>query len=399
MKNKYFPVTIIGGGHAGLTMAILLGQAGIQVTCIDRENPKKFDTAIDQRTTAISYGSAKILEKTGIWKDIQKKACPIEDIQILDGSQSPALLNFISSETDREAFGWIVENHFLRKELINRLKKVKAAKHFSQKTVVDIDTKSEKAVITCEDGLVIETDLVIGADGRNSLTRQKSGIQNREWSYDQKAIVCIVEHENDHQNKAIEHFFAEGPFAVLPMTPHKKGKYRSSIVWTERAKTKKSLLNYDEETFNHALNVRFPKHYGEVRCISERFAYPLNYQHAYSYIGDKVALVADAAHGIHPIAGQGLNLGLRDVECLSRLMIEANQNKEDIGHTALLKQYEQQRRPDVSSMAAATDNLDSLFGNKSRLLKKLRRVGLKATNQIQPAKQFFIKRAMGDTSY
>ena len=395
-KSLQTSVAIIGGGHAGLTTAIILGQAGIDVICIDSEHPKDFNTAIDQRTTAISFGSSQIIQKTGIWDSLIKKTCPIKDIHILDGSHSSLLLDFLSEDTEQGAFGWIVENHLLRQALYKKAKSTKKLKHLTATKVSNMQRNDEGILIEYDNNKTIQADLVIGADGRQSFTRNWAGIETRNWSYKQNALVCIVEHEQDHNNIAVEHFFSEGPFAILPMTPHTKGKYRSSIVWTEETSIKKPLLKYDEKTFNHALNARFPDNYGKVKCISKRFSFPLNFSHAHSYIADRIALIADAAHGIHPIAGQGLNLGLRDVDCLTKLLIKAHQNNLPLHIQTILEDYERKRRPDNMSMSATTDTLNHLFSNDKKSIKTLRSLGLKAVSKINPAKKFFMKQAMGE---
>lgn len=389
-------IAIIGGGHAGLITSILLAQDGIDVVCIDSENPKDFNTAIDQRTTAISYGSSQIIKKTGIWDSLVKKACPIKDIHILDGSHSELLLDFLSEDTSQEAFGWIVENHYLRQALYKAARSTKKLKHMTATKVVSMNRTDEGIIITCDNNAIVQADLVIGADGRQSFTRQWAGISSRQWSYNQNAIVCLVEHDNDHNNVAIEHFFSEGPFAILPMAPHKKGKYRSSIVWTEENNTKKSLLAYDDNIFNHALNARFPSSYGKVQCLSKRYSFPLNFSHAHHYIEDRIALIADAAHGIHPIAGQGLNLGLRDVDCLTTLLIKAKKNNKPLYDPKILKKYQSMRRADNMTMSATTDTLNHLFSNNKKAIKTVRSIGLRAVSKIGPAKKFFMKQAMGE---
>lgn len=394
MKNKSlsYDVIIVGGGLSGLSLACLLGNAGLKTACIDQADPKIQN--LDTRTTAISYGSSKILERAGIWPDMQKKASPIEDIKILDGD-SPLLLNFLSSEVKNRAFGWIVENADLRKILTKKVKASKFLTHMAPAKVDDFNVTEEHASVTLDNGEILTAQLIIGADGRKSSVRQYMDIPTRQWSYNQRAVICCVSHENPHEQIALEHFWPEGPFAILPMNDHKK-QHRSSVVFTEHGPKKHSLMHFTDEEFETALNARFPDTYGKVKMIGKRAAYPLNLIHATRYIGARMALVADAAHGIHPIAGQGLNLGFRDVDKMAELLIAAHQNNEDLGSQDLLKTYQRARRFDNMSMVAVTDGLVRLFSNNLPPVRLLRRTGLRLVSKLRPAKQFFMKQAMGD---
>lgn len=391
-KSNNYDVIIVGGGLSGLSLACLLGKQGIKTVCIDQADPKT--QMLDIRTTAISYGSSKILERAGIWQAMLKKACPIEDIQILDGD-SPLLLQFLSNEVDDRAFGWIVENADLRKILMKAAKSLKTVTHLAPMKVADFKVTKDAATATLENGEVLTAQLILGADGRQSSVRKWMDIPTRQWSYKQRAVICCVTHENSHNQIAVEHFWPEGPFAVLPMIDHKK-QHRSSVVFTEHGPEKKSLMHFTDEEFEIALNARFPESYGTVKMLSKRAVHPLNLIHATSYIGPRMALVADAAHGIHPIAGQGLNLGFRDVDEMANLLGEAHQNGDDLGSDALLEKYQRARRFDNMSMVAVTDGLVRLFSNNLPPVRFLRRTGLKLVSKIRPAKNFFMKQAMGD---
>lgn len=395
-KQNKFDIAVIGGGHAGLTTTAILAKAGFNVACIDLENPKDYKKLKNNRTTAISYGSSKVLEQTDAWNSLLKQACPIKDIKILDGSRSPVYLDFLADQVGHEAFGWIVDNIDLKIALHTQIKKLKSASLFSQTSVEDFKITDGGYQISLSDGQEIEAGFIIGADGRRSFTRQKLGINVRQWSYDQTAIVSIIHHEKPHNNIAIEHFYKEGPFAILPMLDGAKGNHRSSIVWSEENKNPKSILEYDDETFILALKTRFPEFYGDILGAGKRLSYPLNFIHASSYISHKAALVADAAHGIHPIAGQGLNIGLRDIDVLCDLMIKAKNNDRDWGSEEILKSYEQKRRIDNMSMAGATDYLNSLFASPHQTVQLGRKIGLKLVSKIKPAKEFFMRRAMGE---
>ncbi len=390
-QNNY-DVIIVGGGLSGLTLACLLGRAGIKAACIDQADPAM--QVKDLRTTAISFGSSKILAQAGIWNDMLPNASPIEDIHILDGD-SPLLLQFLSSEVQDRAFGWIVENADLRAALMDRLQSLKSVTHIAPAKVDNFDVADESASITLENGDILSAKLIIGADGRNSSVRDFMDVPTRQWNYNQRAVICCVSHENTHENVAVEHFWPEGPFAILPMRDKNK-LHRSSVVFTEHGSEKHSLMTFTDKEFEIALNARFPDRYGAVKMIGKRAVYPLNLVHAQNYTAPRMALIADAAHGIHPIAGQGLNLGFRDVDKMAEILTAAHQEKQDLGASFLLRHYERARRFDNMSMVAATDGLVRLFSNNLPPVRFLRRSGLRLVSKIRPAKQFFMKQAMGD---
>lgn len=386
---------IVGGGHAGCTMAALLAQNGVSVLCIDQDSPEKTLAAgFDGRTTAISFGSRRVIEAAGAWDFLTKQACPIRDIKIME-SGSPTLLEFLVEDVGEDAFGWIVENSLLRESLYRTLRGLGNATHIAPARVADFTQDNEGLTVHLEDGRTAYGQIVIGADGRNSFTREKMGIATRGWPYRQRALVCVARHENPHGHIAVEDFRAEGPFAILPMMDDDKGQHRSAVVWTEHGAEKSSALHWDEESFTAALNERFPDFYGEVSLASQRAAYPLGLAHAHSYIAERVALVADAAHGIHPIAGQGLNLGLRDIAALADILIDAKRKKMDLGLDDLLQSYQRARRTDNMMMAGATDTLNKLFSNDLASARILRKIGLQVVQRIPAARKFFMKQAMG----
>lgn len=398
-----FDVVIIGGGLAGLTMACLLGQEGLHVALVDRVSPQDLIKA-DERTTAISYGSSKILEKAGIWPDLLEHGCPIEDIEILDGG-SAVLLQFLSEEVGGKSFGWIIENAKIRQCLHKRLEELKTVRIFAPASVQRIEqAETDHIRVQLEGGETLQARLLIGADGRQSFVRKWMDVETRQWSYNQSAIVCIIEHENPHNNKAIEHFWPGGPFAVLPMRDDMAGQHRSSIVFTEHgapgkqrpARLGPSLSAMDDDSFLAAMQARLPESYGSIKMRGTRQAYPLNLIHAAHYIGARSVLIADAAHGIHPIAGQGLNLGFRDVGALYDLVKQTQEQGGDIGGQDILEQYQRLRRFDNMSMVAVTDGLVRLFSNNIGPVKTLRRLGLRAVGRLAPAKKFFMKQAMAD---
>jgi len=394
-KTLEADVIVVGGGPAGCSMAALLAANGVTVLCIDQDDPEAtLEGSFDGRTTAISYGSRRVIAAAGAWDALENEACPIDDIQIME-SGSSVLLEFLIKDVGNKSFGWIVENRKLRAALYARLKSLKNAQHLAPARVADFSRGADRVFVHLQDGRTASAKLVIGADGRKSFTREWMGIGTRGWSYRQRGVVCIVHHENPHGNVAVEDFRCSGPFAILPMSDDEAGRHRSSIVWTEHGPEKESAKDWDEESFNAALAERFPAFYGKVSLAGNRFSYPLSLSHAHSYIAERMALVADAAHGIHPIAGQGLNLGLRDVAELADLIVEAKRNGKDIGDMDLLEAYQRARRPDNMMMAAATDSLNKLFSNDVAPVRLLRRIGLRMVQAAPGARKFFMRQAMG----
>lgn len=396
-KNTDFDVIIVGGGLAGLSLSCLLGGIkGLRLACIDYDTPER-QLASDERTTAISYGSSQILARAGVWDALVEKGCPIEDIEIYDGD-SPLLLQFLSREVKDKPFGWIISNRHIRSVLMDKMKTCENIQHIAPAKVKDFAVEGDLAEVFLEDGKVLSASLIVGADGRRSSVRDFMDVDVRTKNYRQQAVVCFISHENPHQNKAVEHFWPQGPFAILPMQDDENGRHRSSLVFTEHiSRRQKSLTDVGDSEFLAQVQARFPAFYGRVGVIdNKRMAFPLSLAHAAEYIAPRMVLVADAAHGIHPIAGQGLNLGFRDLDELSKLIATAFEKGQDIGANALLETYQRRRRPDNMAMVAVTDALVRLFSNNLPPVRILRRAGLQAVSKTLRVKQFFMHRAMGE---
>ena len=302
------------------------------------------------------------------------------------------LLDFLKSEADGKTFGWIVENSDLRAAMMKTLSALKNIEHRASVKVTDFEVDEKTAQVILPDGETIHAKLVVGADGKKSFTRGWMDVPVREWGYNQRAVICTAIHEHPHNNTAVEHFWPGGPFAVLPMADDEQGRHRSSVVFTEHGPEKNSVMKLDDDSFNAELNKRFPESYGRVQLTGRRASHTLSLVHAARYIAPRMCLVADAAHGIHPIAGQGLNLGFRDVKALADLVKKAV----DPGTFDVLENYQRSRRFDNMAMVAATDALVRLFSNNNRPVRALRRTGLKIVGKFPAAKRFFIDRAMGD---
>lgn len=395
-------IIIVGGGLVGLTQALSLADTGFDVICLDRDDLETSQNSPHQnRTTAISYASQKILDGVGVWETIQPHGCAIKDIQILDGA-SPVLLDLkIADDEDAQktnAFGWVVQNKYLRAALINKVSNHNKITYLLGYGVQDFKYHDNHIDVFLKDK-ILHTQLVIGADGRQSFTREWMGVGAREWSYNQHAIVAVVTHEKPHNHIAVEHFRSEGPFAILPIQDDEKGCHRSSIVWTEDVHSNQSIANFSYPVFLNALNARFPKFYGTITAFENRMVYPLGLVHAYHYVKPRMALIGDAAHGIHPIAGQGLNLGLRDVAKLTQILSQVKDQKNDIGAITILEKYQAARRPDNTKIAAATDMLNSVFSNNSSAMRGLRKIGLRVMQKMAPAKKIVIAQAMGKKKY
>lgn len=395
-KHMKTEILVAGGGPSGLTMALLLANAGLDVICVDQA-PKSehLKESFDGRTTAISAASKNVLAAAGVWEALEKHACPILDIRVAD-TDSPHFLHFASDESDKGAFGWIVENRLLRKCLFEAAEK-SPLNHLQPAKIEQFSYINDGAGIaaTLSTGQVIETQLLIGADGRKSAAREWAGIGTVGWSYKQEAIVCCAVHELDHENVAVEHFMPSGPFAILPMTDTAEGAHCSSIVWTEHGGDAKRYLEMGKKDFDAALQQRFGDQLGKVEHIGEVMVYPLSLMHAKRYTAPRLALIGEAAHAIHPIAGQGLNLSMRDIALLAELVVDRRRVGLDIGASTMLASYQRLRKTDNLAMAAMTDGLNRLFSNNITPVRFLRTRGMSLVNRLPVLKRFFAGQAMG----
>lgn len=390
----YSDVLVIGGGHSGLSLAASLGALGIHVVCLERavRQPQK-STLKDGRTLALSFRSMEIFKKAGVAPFLMKNCCPILDIRVADQGSSH-YLDFHHQDVGNNPFGWIIENNLFNQALEKRIAQIKTVQLIHSAAVKAMERTSEGVFLTLEDGRHFSASLVVGADGRKSQCREMAGIPTYGWNYRQTAIVCTIKHSKPHKNVAVEHFQPGGPFATLPMT-----ESRSSIVWTEKTATAKTLLAMDEDKFTELLQEKVEGYLGKIKLLGERFSFPLQLQHAEYYTSKRLALIGDAAHGIHPIAGQGFNLGMGDIEALTEEVSRAANLGLDIGSADLLNRYEKRRKFDNGNMVLMTDLLDRLFSNSIPAVQATRRFGLGAVQRIAPLRRYFMTTAMGGRTH
>jgi 2-octaprenyl-6-methoxyphenol hydroxylase len=393
-------VCIVGAGPVGATLACLLAEAGVTAAIVDRAAlPPMELPAFDGRAYAIALTSRAVLEQAGVWARLGDAPCPIRQIRVSDGlvgrPASPMFLHFSAAEVGEDAFGWLVEARHLRIALNAQLPRLPGLSVFAPASIAGVTRNSEGAEIRLADGTVIASRLVVAAEGRESALRAAAGIPVTRWDYGQQAIVCAARHERAHNNVALEHFLPGGPFAALPL-PGEGGDGRTSaIVWSDRSDIVDRVWALPPERFAAEVARRFGDHLGAVTPVGMRWRYPLSALVAHRYTDTRLALVGDAAHGIHPIAGQGLNLGFRDVGALGEAIIGAVRAGEDPGGPAVLARYQAARRPANVAMLAATDALDRLFSTGFGPVRLARGLGLAAVHRIPPLKRLFMRTAMG----
>jgi 2-octaprenyl-6-methoxyphenol hydroxylase len=385
-------VLIVGGGLAGLPLAIACATAGVSVIVVDREVPSiMVDEPFDGRTTAVALGSQRMLETLGIWQDLADSAEPILDIRIVDRN-GPMFLHYDHRDVGDAPMGWIVENRAFRQALFAAMARVPSLVHLAPNEVVSLDRTAHSAEAQLDDGRRIRVRIAVAADGKNSVLRSWADIGTWGHVYDQQSLTCTVEHERPHHGVAVEHFLPSGPFAILPLRGN-----RSSIVWTERTTLIPEFLALEPTALDRAVAERFGDWLGKIRVIGRPIVYPLQLQIARRMVAQRLALIGDAAHVIHPIAGQGWNLGMRDVGCLAELIVDACRLGLDPGAPALLARYDAQRRRDAALLAAATDGLNRLFRVKGQAAAAVRAIGLDFVNRAAPVRRLFMRHAMGLT--
>jgi 2-octaprenyl-6-methoxyphenol hydroxylase len=394
MNHENVDVAIIGAGPVGGALACRLAAAGKTIALVDRAAlPPMEHPDFDGRAYAIAAGSRRLLDEAGLWDALPYPPCPILDIRVTDGKvgrpASPLNLHFDHTAVGEDPFGWIIEARALRIALNQRLHNDNNIFLLAPAEARVIRT--EDAVNITANGVEIRAKLVVAADGRDSRLRDEAGIPVTRIPYKQSAVVCAIAHEKPHKGVALEHFLPGGPFAQLPMSATGEHENLSAIVFTDSTGIVARLGLLDDARFTREVAKRLGPQLGAIRLIGRRWTYPLSAMHAARYTSTRLALVGDSAHGIHPIAGQGLNLGLRDALALADLIAASD----DPGSPALLAAYQAARRPANLLMLAATDSLDRLFSTNNPAIRLARDLGLAAVNQMPSLKRRFMLAAMG----
>ena len=384
-------LVIAGGGLNGMLLAVACAGVGLSTIVIDRQDPAAMmGDRFDGRTSAIAYGSRLVFDGIGLWPAIEGEAEPIREIRVADDG-SPLFLHYDHRDLGGNTpLGYIVENRVLRRALFNCAATLPSLRLFAPRAVASMEASESGATVVLADGTRLNTRLVAAADGQNSPLRRAARIRTVEWRYQQTGIVTTVAHERPHRGIAVEHFLPAGPFAILPMTGN-----RSSIVWTEQADLAPHLLALPDTDFAAELRARFGDFLGEIEPVGPRWSYPLALMQAERYAARRLALVGEAAHVIHPIAGQGLNIGIRDIAALAEIVIDARRLGLDIGDPPLLEQYERWRQSDALVLAAVTDGLNRLFSNTIAPVRLARDFGLAVVNRLPPLKRLLMQHAMG----
>jgi 2-octaprenyl-6-methoxyphenol hydroxylase len=392
-------VLIGGGGFAGLALAIALRQGlgdAFKVTVADPALGKNRNTshAGDARASAIAAAARRLFETLGVWDKVADRAQPILDMVITDSrlqdAMRPTYLTFGGEVAPGEPFAHMIENPALVDALVERARADGVV--LRADAVTGFEAGADRIVVRLSAGAAIAAKLLVAADGARSAIREMANIRSVGWDYDQAGIVTTVAHERDHHGRAEEHFLPAGPFAILPLM----GK-RSSIVWTEEKREAARIVALPDDGFHTELERRFGLKLGDIQVAGPRHAYPLGLSMARSFIAERLALVGDAAHVIHPIAGQGLNLGLRDVAALAEAVVDAARLGLDPGGPDVLERYQRWRRFDTAAMGVATDGLNRLFSNRSDALRLVRDVGLGLVDRVPALKGLFIREAAGLT--
>ncbi len=390
-------ILIVGGGLNGPALALALAQTGHTVTIVDALAQKvRKNAAFDGRAYALALASQRLLQTIGVWDRVAEHAQPMLEIKVTDGhagtGPSPFFMHFDHAEIEEGPMGYMVEDRHLRRAFLDAMDADSNITQISGRTVIAQDQDATGVNLTLDDGSTLTGSLLVGCDGRRSGTAARAGIKRSGWDYGQTALVCAIEHDLPHHGIAHQFFMPPGPLAILPLTGN-----RSSIVWSERTDAAKRINALPEGEYLQVLRPRFGDFLGDIKLAGDRFTYPLNLTIANAFIGERMALVGDAAHGMHPIAGQGLNAGLRDVGALAEVLTLAGRRGEDIGSVLVLERYQEWRRFDTAALAMATDVFNKLFSNDNPLLRVGRDIGMGIVGSLPGLRRGFVREAAGLT--
>ncbi|MDF7774157.1 UbiH/UbiF/VisC/COQ6 family ubiquinone biosynthesis hydroxylase [Sphingomonas sp. AOB5] len=388
-------ILILGGGLVGSALAAALDAHGLSSIVIDTADPEKILAAsFDGRASAIASAPYRMFEAIGVADRLAGMGCPIQGIRVSDGLD-PGALDF-EPDADTGALGYMFENRNLRRALLEAAQAAPLADVRMKTRAVSVERGPHGVTALLDSGKTVRAQLLIAAEGRNSPTREAAGLKVARWSYDHAAMVVSLHHEKSHENIAFEIFYPEGPFAILPLVDDEHG-HRSAIVWTVKAAHAAGMMALSDRAYLHEAEKRMGGFLGKLDRLTPRFSHPLGFHHAAWITADRLALVGDAAHGIHPIAGQGVNVGFRDVATLVEVLVEGKRLGLDLGDPQLLARYQRWRGLDTFMVAAATDGLTRLFGVPGRTASAVRRFGLSAVQKLPPLKRAFMAEARGES--
>ncbi len=390
-------IIVVGGGLNGAALALGLAELGCAVTVVDAQPAGAQEApGFDGRSYALALASQRMLARLGLWQALEADAQPMLEIKVADGRVGDGAvflgLHFDHAEIEEGPMGYMVEDRHLRRGLLSAMAAADRITHLRGETVVAQETTARGASVTLASGAVLRGRLIIGADGRGSGTRARAGIGRMRRGYGQTALVCAIAHALPHHGIAHQLFLPSGPLAILPLAGN-----RSSIVWSERTELAEKINALPDAAYLQVLRPRFGDFLGDIGLAGARFAYPLELSLADAFVAERLALVGDAAHAVHPIAGQGLNAGLRDVAALVEVLDQARRHGEDFASLGVLERYAQWRRFDTASLAVATDVFARLFSNDSAVLRGLRDLGMRAVQGTPALRRAFIREATGLT--
>jgi 2-octaprenyl-6-methoxyphenol hydroxylase len=390
-------IAIVGGGLNGTALALALSRAGQKVTLIDAARTEtQRDAAFDGRSYALALTSVRMLQGLDVWEALAPRAQAMLEIKVTDGragqGPSPMFMHFDHAEIEEGPMGWMVQDRHLRPALLDAVAANEGITLRDATQVTDQIAEPAGITLTLSDGRTLRARCAVGADGRGTGTGRRAGIKRVEWDYGQTALVCAIEHEKPHGGVAHQFFMPPGPLAILPLTGN-----LSSIVWSETHANAARIAALPEAEYLDVLRPRFGSFLGQIGLAGQRYSYPLGLSLAHRMVAGRVALVGDAAHGVHPIAGQGLNAGLRDVAALAEVIADAVRRGEDPGSAQVLERYQQWRRFDNTTLALATDAFNRLFSNDNPLLRAARDIGMAAVNAMPGLRRGFIREAAGLT--
>ncbi|MYM55177.1 FAD-dependent monooxygenase [Thalassovita mangrovi] len=391
-------ILIVGGGLNGPALALALAQSGLTVTVIDALPRAAQDSDdFDGRAYALALASKRLLKNIGIWGRVAANSQPMLEIKVSDGRAgegplSPFFLHFDHAEIEEGPMGYMLEDRYLRRALADAMAEEARITLLDGETVTAQDIDSGGVTLTLASGNTLRGRLLVGCDGRRSGTAERAGITRTGWDYGQTALVCAIEHDLPHHGIAHQFFMPPGPLAILPLPGN-----RCSIVWSESHENAAAFQALSDQDYLQVLRPRFGDFLGDIRLAGKRFTYPLGLTVADSFVAERLALVGDAAHGMHPIAGQGLNAGLRDIGALTQVLSDAKRRGEDIAAEPVLDRYQEWRRFDTATLALTTDLTNRLFSNDNPLLRAARDLGMGVINAMPGLRRNFIREAAGLT--